>query len=582
MEKNIWGNTLVSEKITKNTFLIVSLILIIPLVSCNVLGATISVSNSEKWTDVYSVMLDASLNDNKAAFISSKTLGPILKNELKNKEVNIYSSEDEPFISTLESQVNSLGYNVNSNTESGNFNLDLDPQNGNYYVISEYNPKISVAIASLALKKNYWVLIVNEDNLNEIENRLSDANNVVAVGEFRRDFIEVIEPYITDRINNKNPFEDSIDIAERNSRENNIIMSDGTFIEEEFFSVGSPVLLSGRNKLSDSIYDFLKENNVDSVTIIGNELTVIGEQIREKSNKEISVFIKYGQGTATKEGSVYALSEFPLPSSQLAITISKSIYDPDKNILMIYFQNLGNTGLYELTSLSIKTDEDEIGTASDEEPVFLGAGETVPISYEIDLPSEEITENTIVEYYTSFGIYPTQLDNFLTMEDEYGPPFRTKLIIESIEDDTSSVDIVDAAYYEGLNRVGVTLMNNGTSEVYYSVKIEDIIISGLEENLFKEDSIKAGEEKTTYISAQLDEIDIQENEKFNIDLRYGIDPDSKFNSLNKELPFKVEKGSFLTGFAIGSSGSGSLMLVVIVIAIVIAGAGYFIYIKKKK
>ncbi|UCD04498.1 MAG: hypothetical protein JSW73_02600, partial [Candidatus Woesearchaeota archaeon] len=505
----------------------------------------------------------------------------ITKAFLEGRDVNIYESSDRPFIDNLNNQLSSLGYSVNNFEEAEDFNLELDPQNGRYYVISEESPKISVSLAPLAIKNNYWVLIINEENIDEVANRLSGANSVVGIGEFRRDFLSEIEQYFDERINNNNPFEDSIEIAKKYTVDKNAILSNGLFLEEDFFVGTSPVLLTGSNKMADSVYKFFEEEGVKTVTLIGNELTVVGEQIRERSDKEISVFIKYGQGATTQEGVVYALTEFPLPGAMLALTITQAIYDPDTEKLVVYFKNLGNTGLYELTSLSVKTDDEEIGSASDSEVTYIGAGETLPVEYDISLPTEKITTETIVEYYTSFGIYPSELDYFLTLEDEYGPPFNTPLKVQRLGEDPSSLQIIDAVYYRNLKRIGVTILNDGNNDVYYSVTIQDLIVHGLKENLFKEDTISTGEEKITYISVELDEVDLQENEVFNIMIRYGKDANSKFNSLTEELPFKVEAGSPLTGFAVlGGEGSGTLIIVVIVI-VVILGVGYFL-IKRRR
>jgi LPXTG-motif cell wall-anchored protein len=93
--------------------------------------------------------------------------------------------------------------------------------------------------------------------------------------------------------------------------------------------------------------------------------------------------------------------------------------------------------------------------------------------------------------------------------------------------------------------------------------------------LFKEDTISTGEEKVTYISVELDQVDLQDNKVFDITVRYGKDANSKFNSLTKEIPFRSEGGSPLTGFAVfGGGESGSI--IVIIIVIIVVGLGFFL------
>ena len=521
-------------------FILVLFLLII--ISLNVSAAGVHVANSEDWQDVYSVLLISSLENEKSIFLNSESIAAVTRTISTDYDLNIYESSDDSYIKNLESQLTSSGYNVLNSEKSSNFNLDLDPQNGKYLVMSEDNPRISISLGSLAVKENYWVLIVGEDSVNEIANRLEDASEVIAIGNFRRDYLEKLQPNFDEWINNNDLFKDSKDIAVKFGVGKNVVLADGSFIETEFFATGNPVLLSGPNKVLDDIFIFLQENRVESVVVVGNQLAVVGEQIRTKSNKEISVFVKYGQGDAYNTGKIYALTTFALPQPSIAIIVEKSTYNPSGEELIIYFKNLGNTGIYELTTLSVKNGNNEIGSASDEEVLFLGAQELFPVRYGVPLPVDEITDETIVEFYTSFGLHPTQLDTFLTSDGEYGPPYQTKLIVEDVGNDPSKLEVIDAVYYTNLKRVGITLLNNGTNDVYYTVKVQDLIVNGLSENLFKQDMVSAGQEKTTYIPVKLDKIDIEENTEFKLSVTYGSSSELLLKSIKENLPFKVLAG----------------------------------------
>ena len=121
------------------------------LISCDASAETISVANSEDWVDVCSVMLSASLKNENGIFINSKSIGSVTKALLTGKDVDIYESSTEPFIDNLNNQLTSLGYSVNNFEESEDFNLELDPQNGRYYVISRDSPKIAISAVPLAI-----------------------------------------------------------------------------------------------------------------------------------------------------------------------------------------------------------------------------------------------------------------------------------------------------------------------------------------------------------------------------------------------------------------------------------------------
>ena len=556
------------ENNNKYIFVTFSLFFLI-IFSLNVCAEGVHVANSENWQDVYSVLLSSSLESDKAIFLNSESITSITRTISTDFDLNIYESSKNPHIKNLKGQLSSSGYVILNDKKTSNFNLELDPQNGKYLVMSEDNPRISISLGALAVKEGYWVLIVTEDSVGEIVNRLSDASEVIAVGNFRRDYLEEIQPYFKEWINNNDLFEDSKDIAVKVGMAKNIVLADGSFLETEFFSTGNPVLLSGPNKVLDDIFIFLQENRVENVVVVGNQLAVVGEQIRTKSNKEISVFIKYGQGDAYNTGKIYALTTFPLPQPLIAITVEKATYNPSGEEVIIYFKNLGNTGVYELTTFSVKNENQEIGSASDKEVLYLGAQELLPVRYDVSLPVDELTDETFVEFYTSFGLYPSQLDTFLTTEGEYGPPFQTKLLVEDVGDDSSILEIVDVAYYTNLKRVGVKVLNNGTSDVYYTVKIQDLIVNGLPENLFKQDMVKAGQEKTTYIPIKLDKIDIEENTEFKLSLTYGSSPELLLKSIKEDIPFKVLAGGL------------SLPIIIAIVLILIAITALIFIFKNK-
>lgn len=544
----------------------------------NVLADAI-VSNSQDWSDSYSIALRASLNGDRAFFLNSDAVSSLTKIISKTEPVRVYESSSEPFIKNLHKQLSSVGYDAVLTAQSNDFNIDLDPKTGSYYVISYDNPRISLSLASLAVKTNSWVFIVTEDNVGDVLASLKSAKSVVGVGNFKRDILNQLEPYFTDRINNNDVFKDSQDLAKEFGPTSDIVLADGQFLEMEFFQTKNPVLLSGHNKILDDTYDFLVDQHIKSVVIVGNELAVVGEQIRSRSNKEINVFVKFGQSDTTNSGKVYALTMYPLPKPKLALTVQQAIYDQKTKELVATFKNLGNAGVYELTTVSVKNDGAELATAADQNVVYIGAGELLPVRFPMIIPPAAITEDTTVEFYTSFGLSPTGLDSFLTMENRYGPPFSLPLTLLELEDDGSDLTLENVAYYKGVKRVGLSIYNNGSETTYYSAKVNNLIVNGLEKNLYKEDSILPGQTKITYIPVELDSVDIQENNEFDVFITYGTDANFQLKTINAKYPFKLESGSALTGFVTGSAGKATGVGLVVVIIVIIV---LFLLAKKKK
>ncbi|MGM5480091.1 MAG: hypothetical protein ACQESC_01390 [Nanobdellota archaeon] len=531
-------------------------------------SADIHVANSEDWKDVYSVMLKSSLEDNKGFFLNSDTLTGFTEVTSRNDDIFLYESNN-PYINNLDGQLSSVGYTTQVGSESSQMNLDLDPRNGKYYVISSDNPRVGLSLAPLAIKENAWVFIVDDQTAGQIANRLEDADSVIAVGNFKRTVLEQIEDTFTEWIDNDNLYANSQELADRFGVDDTVILADGSFLEVEFFSGRTPVVVSGHNKILNDTYSFLKEKDVSSVVIVGNKLSTIGEQIRSRSNKEISIFIKFGQSDTSNTGTVYALTMYPLPKPTLSLTVSDAIYDPENEELIARFRNLGSAGVYEVSSITVKSNDVELVSASDDSVRYLASGETLPVSFNVSLSPSEITNETMVEFYTSFGVYPSQLESFLTMENKFGPPFAIPLTLKNLDDDNTKLEIEDVAYYKSLNRIGISLYNNGSQDAYVSTKIHNVVINGIEQTLYKESEVQSGKLKTVYVPASLDKIDIEDNDKFSLVITYGANKDLKLKSIRAEYPFKIV------------SGINTTMLVGAIVVVLLL-VGTLLFFKKKK
>lgn len=524
------------------------------------------ISNSREWSDVYSVMLRASFDSEISTFVNDESLGSITRTVSSDNPVVIYES-NSPFVPNLEAQMSALGYDVSDFHGSDDFSIDLDIESGSYILVSKDNYRATVSLVPLAKKLNAWVLIVTPENLNEVADKISVADYVLAVGDFRRDALVDLEPHFTEWINNNNVYSDSVEVAKRTGSMESVLLADGNSIESEFFTSDNPVLLSGLNKILDDTFDVLVDEGVKNVVIIGNELSVVGEQIRSNSDKQISVFVKFGQSDLQGTGRVYSLTYFPFPVPVLDLKITSVVYDTDKNELVTYFENKGNAGLYFLNTLSIENSAgDEIGSVSDSLVHFLGAGEILPISYSVDIPLNQIDSNTSVKFYASFGSTPVTLDTFLTMQDKYGPPFSLKLNLGALKEDNSNLDVLDVSYYKSYKRLGVTIKNDESETAYFAVKIPEIVVNGVVESLYKEDSIAPNSEKTTYIPVQLDSIDLEENSDLVVKLQYG---DTESVLLK---PYSAKHELFVKGgisiFLIGGVASVVLLLVIILVVVI--------------
>ena len=548
--------------------LTLSLLFVFILLS-SVLAAPTNVVNSRDWSDVYSVLLASKLDETQAFFVNSESL-VAATNYLNNEmEITVYDGQDAIYISNLGSQLRSAGFTVEDSVRDGDLGLALDPGVSTYYVISEDNYRTAISLLPVAIKQKAWVFIVDEDNVATVAERISAAGvtQVIGVGTFPRDTLSQLTEYFTEYINNENIYLDTHDVAKKFGDLSAVVLADGSTLESEFFTGRMPVILSGFNKVLDDTYNFLEDNKVENVIIVGSELSVVGEQIRTRSNKEISVFIKFGQSGSGQVGKIFSLSFFTLPTPQIGVAIDKAIYDASENKLFVTYKNVGNVGVYLLSTISVKNDDTQIGEGADSGVLFLGAGETFIQAYDMTLNVVDVAENTKVEFFTSFGAGASQLDSFITADDKFGPPFSLSLSLEDIGTDAAQLDLVGAAYYPDLKRVGVEVTNPTAETVYYNVKVNQLVVNGIATDLFKQDSVKPGTTKITYIPVVLDEIDVDENDEIKVTLVYGSDEEILLKAVSQNFAFELIR----TGLSLIV-----WIIIVLVVVLAVAGIGFFI------
>ncbi len=503
--------------------------------------ADVMVVNSRDWADVYAAMLYASYNKLNI-FYPTSTNPASLFNILPKDNILLYTVTGKELVPNLEAQLRARGYNVKAKVELRNAQLELIPSFvERFYVIERDQPELSVVVAPLAILKKAWVFVVDDENIDSVAERLKGAREVVLVGSFKRSIYEKLKPYASKEINDPSKFKLAIKIAEEFLKEKkvkSVLVTDALGLEPEFFKANVPVLLVGRNLLPDEVYDFLIRNDIESVTLVGMHLTYVGEQIRSRSNKKIKVIVKFGVATPRVSGTIYALSFFPLPKAEPKLELSWVKLDPKSFTLYIAFKNPGDIGVYELSSFSIIDEEgNELASGGDKEPVFIGAGEELVRSYKLN--PIDVTKKLYLQLYTSFGSSAEALEKFLTPKDKFSPPLVVEIKKEAVPDN-AQLEVLGIKYYPNYKRIGVKLKNIGSTNAVAVVKLINIKVGGIRKSLSSEKvELKPDEEKEVFIPAELDEIDLQENNKVLVEVDYG--EVSLIKSLSKSLELEVSK-----------------------------------------
>lgn len=555
-----------------NTYKIV-LLAFIAVLATSTASATVVV-DSAYWQDTFSMSMYAARNDQTPFLVTHTDASGVQQVLPYQDDIGVMRGE-EPMASNIDSQLEAMGFDIGEVVDHENPNLDLRPDDLDHVYITDIGqPQAAVVSAPVAQETGSWIFIADSDNVNDIIDIVEDENlDVTLVGEFNTHRLELLEEISDSHIEGDNHFELSVEMAEEFNDHvsfSRATVTDGNFLERDMFDGEYPVLIAGANILPDETKNYIQRANLNSVVMLGNHMTDVGQEIQDET--DATVLVKYGQargGEATAE----ALSFYPLPGADAELKINSVEYSPGQQQLLVEYENPSGVNLYTSSSIDIGYDE-TVETVVDDEPVFVGTESTVIESYDVELDVGQ------VEYYeaamtTRFGPSEKQLDEYVTPEDDHTPPYYIDIELSEIEDN-ANLTLLDAYYSTDVSRFAVEIENSGENDVYVSATVHEFLEGGNTETRTSDvREIEAGEEGTVYIPAELDEIDLEDNEDLNIELRFGENEVVLVQNEEHELEFKTAGGivSTITGGITGNAGSIGMALLFIIVGI---AAYYFI------
>jgi hypothetical protein len=220
--------------------------------------------------------------------------------------------------------------------------------------------------------------------------------------------------------------------------------------------------------------------------------------------------------------------------------------------------------MYQLTTFRIMDEEEVVRTGGDEEAIFVGAETSRTVSYNVNMSPSEFEEAN-VEFSTSYGSSPESLDTYLTEEGAFSPPLTKNISFKSIND-SSNVTLESVTYLKDLGRFKITLTNPDSTSAYGSVRLTDVMIRGEETSFTSEQvEIPPGESEEVYIVADLDRIDIQENNAVNTVLTYGENSSTLINSDRRRIDLNVQEANNISPVMI----FGGVIVLLVVIGVVV-------------
>lgn len=518
------------------------------------------VINSKNWQDVYSGSLYANLKKLDVHYIAEESHGVQLINEVLNrdkKKILLLESKNEPFIFGFESKIGEIGFEVEKflSTDGIGTNLKLAQrivsETGlNSFIIIDgklgYN---ALSVAPYALLTNSFVLFADRGNVDEMENFLNEnAEEIIIYGHVNRDVKERLVKFNPEIISTGDRHQDNLEIVTRFLKKidtKQILLTNGEVIEPGIFNREFPVLFIGTTNVPQHVIDFIQESDIRTGVVIGYDLFANAKKIRELTG--IRIFLKYGQG---RNEQLYALDIFPLPNYNPEVGIKAVRYNTASQQLEVIYENNGEVFAYvQALSHNLKVNDLSVAEVGDEHAFFLDGGEIVTITYDLDL-NDYLDETITTQSKIVLGDTPGSLIKLLTIES-------TVEIIAAKDD--SRIEISSVVYNKGTRRFEITIKNTGVEDVYADAEIVDLIIAEEKVTLGTEQQrIQPGRKGIFKIKALLEEVDMEDNSRIKVYIRYGAREDALIKRLTQEFALVIKSRNYKLA-----------MLAVMVLAIVL-------------
>jgi len=524
-----------------------------------------TIINSEDWRDVYSAMLYSNLQGETADFLVSDKHATLILNAIpKTESIKAFNSKKNPFIIGYESILENRGYSAEEFVYDS-FNLQLAGllDVSNFIIVDDSYGYNAVSVAPYAIASESFVLFADRTNIGQVDNFLSGrvVNNLIIYGHVDREVKDTLQKYNPEIINiDGDRFLNNIEIVKKYQEikhSKQAVLTNGEFIEKEIMSGVEPVLFIGTNNVPDTIKEYIQGSEIDIGILIGNELVGTATSIRRDVG--ISVFVKFAQGARDPKGAisqVEALDMFYLPTYILNIEVDSIKYNKATSMLEVSVKNTEDQAVYFKGTYSLTDSSGFKQTIGDISPIFLDGNELKTITYDVEPMAEgKITGDVYIIYGESKGSMEKVLD--------------TSFEIETVEIlDECDIKINNLIYDKRGKSFYVEIENIADITCYADVELVDVLLDGELKNLGSEDivEINPGKKVKSRIRADLDEVDIEDNEIIKGKVHYGQRENALINI--KEFQFEL----VLKGF-----DYWTFTLILVIIALLI-----LIYLKRRK
>jgi hypothetical protein len=501
--------------------------------------AKVIVVNSNDWRFVLLTMEYAHYQEGDVIFLITESQADIIAGNLVGDDIEIFEDKGGPIVDDYGSYLSRF-YGLNPEVREFSDYRDLQefmlraltPET--LFIASDIEPENTLVSVPIAYQKKGVVLFRSSS----IFSKLPDFDEVFMVGGIQRDYrrellsVAALLGKEIKIIDYGSPYSNSLALLDEwDTVPDRLYLSTGGFLEPTLLNGQYPLVLVGSDSYSEDLITVLDRLGIDTVFVIGTELMDVGRRIRDDSNKEIRVVVKYGETytSAGYAGTVYALSVYQVPIPQPNVTVSSVLYDSEDGKLYVKYTNLGDGLAYVSTITRISRDGVTLTSLTDDEVFPLWPGDEVVRVYSIDLTDYGLNSlDAVID--ARYGRYE---DFLVGVIDKTFPIVVTRVL------DRSSISI-ERATYDG-NILRVYVRNDGAVTAFVSGQVS-LLLDGNDE-IFQLSGIRlsAGKTGVLQLRIRMDDVDLENNQFVDVFLKYGERQDLLVNSLKSRVQIEVLK-----------------------------------------
>jgi len=547
------------------------------VLAVNVYAEDIVAINSIDGKDVLSGIFYANVKGEPVKFMPSQAAdASVFAVKVGSGHSVLLIQSDRPVSAAVEGALkakNTIELYPSLNANTTNINLAKRSAASSFIIVDSAYTDNAISILPYAALTKSYVIFADKYNIDQVKAVVS-GKNVTIFGLVDANVSAALAP-LKPRIIGKgeDKFEDNAIISGIIMQQfniSNVIVADGSFIEETMATDKKPIILAGK-LIPQPTYDFVKSQvnggKLAQVKLIGTDLVIPVEDMRTKmeaefkkagSNKSFSVIIYYAQVVPASGNSVMVLDTFKLPAYAPELHVTAISYSNQTKKLLVTLGNTGTGALFYSPEVKIQVNGRDNATFTNGAGRLLERGEKVNLEYSYDA-SGVAQGNVTAVVNVKYGPSKISLDSQTTGQ---------KLLAAVEYADRSNVSVQYAKYDPAAKLMRVTIRNNGAAAAYASVKL-GFLADGGPVNMSGGGvrQMAPGELAVEEFPLELSDDELAKNANINVFISYGGRSQFLTRQAQYVVPLEKEAGSVL-----------SLLLGIIVLFIIIVAV--YLYMRK--